>query len=616
MNIKLLALVLSAICFRVTLLGADYYVKNGGNDTLDGHSDINAWATLAKVSALTLGPGDHVMLKCGSTWNEQLTLNGSGTSGNIILVNSYGSGAKPLIVRNSQSADTCILASNNSYIFIQNLALSNAKNGIYAVSAGGTNHGFTIDNCAFSQMNWYTPGPSLDFSTAIHFPGGGTWYDTTVTNCTFDYCCNGLLIYTTTYNLFTANCWQRNGVSAGISLSWVMSGVVDNWLVSSCGGTTPVWFGPTGMYFQNCSNLTISNSVIWDIRHNGGGDGDGIDIDHSNSHLTITQCKIFNNQGPGIVFLGTPGQNNTDITVKNCMFWNNECLARSLPMNYDFNCIDSGDTGTFESNGDYTNTISDGVFSPNFGGFTQTGQPCYGNYQPGWEPIFGYRTAVSAGGFGAVASMSESGGTHQIWQFSGSYTGGTAVWQPITNPGNMITAVSIGSDGALVGLDDGRLGSVCPWRYNGGGVWVQSPGGFLKNMEIANNSSIWCVNTADWNMRWDTGINNWAVVTTTGMVQVSPCAMAPYAWGVAANLGIYKFNGSSWIQVPGGLTQISAYDQNHAVGLNGNSMWITSDGGATWSNIPGDMKQVSYSKDGVQIWAIAADNTVWYRWTP
>ena len=34
----------------INILGTNYYIKNGGNDGLDGLSDANAWETINKIN--------------------------------------------------------------------------------------------------------------------------------------------------------------------------------------------------------------------------------------------------------------------------------------------------------------------------------------------------------------------------------------------------------------------------------------------------------------------------------------------------------------------------------------------------------------------------------------
>jgi hypothetical protein len=76
---------------------AIYYVKNGGNDGLDGLSDANAWASLDKVRNANILPGDTVSFKRGSVWRETLEFGRSGTAGNPILFTAYSTGTLPQI---------------------------------------------------------------------------------------------------------------------------------------------------------------------------------------------------------------------------------------------------------------------------------------------------------------------------------------------------------------------------------------------------------------------------------------------------------------------------------------------------------------------------------------
>jgi len=80
---------------------ATYYVKNGGNDALDGLSEANAWETIGKVKTFGLGgnynPGDFVKFQCGDIWEEDLVVSQSGGLGSPITFTSYGTGARPII---------------------------------------------------------------------------------------------------------------------------------------------------------------------------------------------------------------------------------------------------------------------------------------------------------------------------------------------------------------------------------------------------------------------------------------------------------------------------------------------------------------------------------------
>ena len=55
-----------------TATGTTYYVdSNGGNDSNEGTSEGKAFQTLEKVNTLDLEPGDTVLLKRGSVFEDQ-----------------------------------------------------------------------------------------------------------------------------------------------------------------------------------------------------------------------------------------------------------------------------------------------------------------------------------------------------------------------------------------------------------------------------------------------------------------------------------------------------------------------------------------------------------------
>ncbi|GAA2500221.1 discoidin domain-containing protein [Winogradskya humida] len=72
--------------------GRDFYIDSAlGNDRAAGNSPKAAWKTLGKASATTFKPGDRILLKAGSQWNnEQLWPKGSGTTRQPITISAYG----------------------------------------------------------------------------------------------------------------------------------------------------------------------------------------------------------------------------------------------------------------------------------------------------------------------------------------------------------------------------------------------------------------------------------------------------------------------------------------------------------------------------------------------
>ena len=84
--------------------GTTYYVDSiGGKDSNDGTSESKAFKTLDKVNDLNLEPGDTVLLKKGSVFEDQalkFTKEDSGTAEAPVKISTYGEGEKPKINTN------------------------------------------------------------------------------------------------------------------------------------------------------------------------------------------------------------------------------------------------------------------------------------------------------------------------------------------------------------------------------------------------------------------------------------------------------------------------------------------------------------------------------------
>ena len=78
------------------VVGVIYYVDaTGGDDGDDGTTEETAWQTLSFLEAQSIPAGATIRLKRGEIWRENLNPTWSGSSGNPILVEDYGSGDKP-----------------------------------------------------------------------------------------------------------------------------------------------------------------------------------------------------------------------------------------------------------------------------------------------------------------------------------------------------------------------------------------------------------------------------------------------------------------------------------------------------------------------------------------
>ncbi len=154
--------------------GNHYVDSLAGNDTADGATPATAWKSLSKVNTTTFQPGDHLCFKAGSTFTGQLHPLGSGTAAAAIVIDQYGTGAKPRFNAGAGVLDTVLLL-NQSYWEINNLEVTNnqATAGDYRAVAirgndAGVLHHIAIRSCFVHDVtgvvNW------IGGSTADNIP--------------------------------------------------------------------------------------------------------------------------------------------------------------------------------------------------------------------------------------------------------------------------------------------------------------------------------------------------------------------------------------------------------------------------------------------------------------
>ena len=79
-----------------------YYVSSSGNDGNTGRSSNDPFQTIAKVNSLSLQPGDQVLFRRNDTFRGSLQIQRSGAANNPIIIDSYGSGNKPILTGSVQ----------------------------------------------------------------------------------------------------------------------------------------------------------------------------------------------------------------------------------------------------------------------------------------------------------------------------------------------------------------------------------------------------------------------------------------------------------------------------------------------------------------------------------
>ena len=78
-------------------MATDYYFSSStGNDISGAGTQLSPWASLTKAQTVAT-TGNRLYFKRGDTFTGSIVMQGSGTSGTRILIDAYGTGAKPII---------------------------------------------------------------------------------------------------------------------------------------------------------------------------------------------------------------------------------------------------------------------------------------------------------------------------------------------------------------------------------------------------------------------------------------------------------------------------------------------------------------------------------------
>src|SRR5437764_14752790 len=136
--------------------GTAYYINNqaGSNcsESGPGTSPATPWCDFTPVNSRTFGPGDRILLARRATWDQQMTLNGSGAPTNYASVDAYGSGPQPRIIRDGNESDRAIRMNDPYYWSVSNLEIGSAGTGILVHSHSLSHEGFHFNNVSFLDL--------------------------------------------------------------------------------------------------------------------------------------------------------------------------------------------------------------------------------------------------------------------------------------------------------------------------------------------------------------------------------------------------------------------------------------------------------------------------------
>jgi len=214
---------------------ANHYVDTAADAGGDGTtSDLTgehcAWDTIADVNAHTFEAGDFCLFKRGCTWaGTTLTLDNSGSAGNVITWASYGVGNAPIIQGTASGAYGIVAPTGVHHLLIQDFHVIDNTNLKLLAIAG---HDITVEDCEADSA-----------STAAIWVGGAAAdvYNVTITRCT-----------------------AHNGAQGGIHVYHSEIGGPTDIIIQDCtcysNGSTNLHHG---IYIKFCERVTIRRNVCY-----------------------------------------------------------------------------------------------------------------------------------------------------------------------------------------------------------------------------------------------------------------------------------------------------------------------------------------------------------------
>jgi hypothetical protein len=326
---------------------ATYYIDSvTGSNARAGTSPDAPWKDFTNVNGRVLGPGERLLLRRGSIFNQELKVSARGTADDWAEIGAYGSGARPIIRRNWDIDDRCALVRSPDFLRIRSLVVCHAAKGLIVDYAESGHRGLVIEDCiahhveglyrfnAHGIPEWRDRrGPTGD---GVHnSPGiaiaGATARDLVLRDCEMFQCSSGFLVRGEDVIIDRVFCHDNcvHNTSPHPFLVDVHRAVLRNSIFDASGwhasaGTMGIMLGdPQGLIIRNCYFRNQPDS--------GSADEGGIDFENRGSGCLIDHCTFENNAGAAIEVLGLKSPQTMNIEIRNSRFIQNNTANKLGP---------------------------------------------------------------------------------------------------------------------------------------------------------------------------------------------------------------------------------------------------------------------------------------------
>ena len=326
-----------------------YYISNSGDPNNSGTSPKSPWP-ISKVNQVTFLPGDRISLHRGEVFSSTLYPLGSGTAAAPITIDSYGTGASP-VIQASSTDEAAVQLTDQEYWEIRGLEVTGSSRfGIYlaAVSDNEVLHHLYVLGCAVHDV-MTTGTPRYDSGLIVVAPTGqrATFSDVLIDHVT----------------AYSTNQWW--GIHVGFNFNYGFTGgdprsskvTVRNSTVHDVGGDLIVVAGSqnvllanniayngglapegtvTGQYTPNAiwswasDGVTVQGNEVYQM-HSYGYDGGAFDVDWASSNVTIQYNYAHDNEGFCAAIYGLQGYTTTNAVIRYNVCTNNDLKSGYSP---------------------------------------------------------------------------------------------------------------------------------------------------------------------------------------------------------------------------------------------------------------------------------------------
>ena len=324
-----------------------YYIDSkAGSNANSGTSASAPWRDFTNVNGRVLGPGERLLIRRGSVLEQELTISARGTENAWAEIGAYGTGPRPIIRRNWDIGDGCVLVIDPDFLRIHSLVVCHAAKGLFVTYSEPGHRGLLIEDCIAHHIEglyrfnshgipeWRDrQGPTnygLEFSCGFAVTGALAT-DLVLRNCESFQCSSGYFMRGNDVLVDRVFCHDNivHNTSPHPFIVAVRRALVRNSLFDASGwnasaGTMGVMLGdPQGLIFRDC--------VFRNQPDSGSHDEGGIDFENSGNGCLIDGCTFENNAGAAIEVLGLAAPQTTNIEIRNSRFLKNNTAKKLGP---------------------------------------------------------------------------------------------------------------------------------------------------------------------------------------------------------------------------------------------------------------------------------------------